>query len=252
MRIRVPTALAIVTLAALSSIAGPVFATSIGVHPRELADVILIFRPHDDHLFSVVDEVVRGDILKIERGLAPRLIISPAGTLGPSWKAGVPIRLYLLAFTDRSAHYPIGVEPAPVPKPPAITVSASQGPDPIHATATGQAWFGMDAVLTLRDPEFNVRVDVYVGITPPTGESLSLVLGVDPRPSQLVASAAPRPLLVDVLPTQPASFRAFYGLTAVDPRGWYTLYGLVVPTGADPLDPHRWLSTSFFPVLVSP
>jgi hypothetical protein len=92
-RVRRASCLAIVTVVTLVSVASSASGSSIGILPDP--DVILIFRPQDDHLFSVVEEVVRGDILRIEKGVAPRLIVSPAGTLGPAWQAGVPIRLSL-------------------------------------------------------------------------------------------------------------------------------------------------------------
>jgi hypothetical protein len=249
-QIRRASWLTIVTLVTLVSIASPASGTSIGIHPGELADVILIFRPHEDHLLCVAERVVRGDILKIEKGLAPGLIVCPAGTIGPEWRAGVPITLYLKAFTDRDAHYPIGAFRADVPKPPAITVSVRTGLATIHATSIPSPVVA-EALLTIPDSEWTEGVDVYVGVTLPSGESFSWVGGNDPSP-RLAASATPTPLLVGVVPTQPATFSVVHTFTTGNPLGWYRFYGLVVPAGADPVDPRRWLNASFFPFHVTP
>src|SRR5262249_51190013 len=159
-----------IVLVTLVSITTPTFGSSIGTPPNP--DVILIFRPQDDHIFSAVDEVIRGEILRIEKGVAPRLIVSPAGTLGPAWRAGGPVRLSLMKFADRDAHYPILVDPAPpVAQPPAIAVSATDGFVPIHAAAVGSP-IVMEATLTVPVDSLT-RLDVYIGIVPPGGEGLS-------------------------------------------------------------------------------
>ena len=246
--VRRASCLAIVTLVALVSIASPASSTSIGTLPD--ADVILIFRPQDDHLLSVVEEIVRGEILRIEKGVAPRLIVTPAGTLGPAWRAGVPIRLSLLKFADRDVHYPIFVEPAPpVPKPPEIAVSATDGFVTIHATPAG-APIVMEATLTVPDTS-TVRLDVYVGIVPPGGDSLSWVTSKYGLywPS-LTSSTAPVPYIVN-FPIYSGTHKLLYRAPAADAQGWHTLYGVIVPPGADPFDPQRWISSSFFPFLVT-
>jgi hypothetical protein len=247
MHTRWPSYIAIVILSTLVSVASPASGSSIGTPPDP--DVILIFRPHDDHLFSVVDEVVRGDILRVEKGVAPRLIVTPAGTLGPAWQAGVPIRLSLMKFADRDAHYPIFADRAPAPKPPAIAVSASDGLATIHAAPPGSP-IVMEAMLTVPDAESTARVDVYLGVVPPGGESLSWVVGTYSLPT-MVSSAAPVPYLVD-FPVYPATFRLSYRSSVAEARGWHTLYGLIVRAGANPLDPLQWISTSLFPFLVTP
>lgn len=237
-----------IVLVTLVSIASPTFGTSIGILPEP--DVILIFRPQDDHLFSVVEEVARGEILRIEKGVAPRLIVNPAGTLGPAWRAGVPIRLSLLKFGDRDAHYPIFVEPAPpVPKPPAIAVAATDGFVTIHATPAGSP-IVMEATLTVPDASLE-RLDVYVGIVPPGGESLSWVTSkYGLYWPTLTSSAAPVPYIVN-FPIYSGTHKLLYRAPAADAQGWHTLYGLIVPPGADPFDPARWISSSFFPFLVT-
>jgi hypothetical protein len=236
-----------IVLVTLVSIASPAFG-SIGILPEP--DVVLIFRPHDDHFFSAVEEVVRGEILSIEKGVAPGLIVTTAGSLGPAWQAGVPIRLSLLRFADRDAYYPISAGPAPpVPKPPAIAVAATDGFVTIHATPAGSP-IVMEATLTIPGNS-TTRLDVYVGIVPPGGEPLSWVpsqLGYD-WPT-LALTAPPRPLIVNFAIFS-GTRKLLYRAPAADVEGWHTLYGLIVPPGADPLDPQRWISSSFYPFLVT-
>jgi hypothetical protein len=154
-----------------------------------------------------------------------------------------------LKFTDRDAHYPILVEPAPpVPKPPAIAVTATDGFVTIHATPVASP-IVIEATLAVPDAAA-VRLDVYVGVVPPGGESLSWVAGKFGWPS-LTSSAEPLPYLVS-FPIYSGTHKLLYRAPAADARGWHTLYGLIVPPGADPLDPQRWISSSFFPFLVTP
>jgi hypothetical protein len=234
-------------LVTLVAIASPTFGSSIGILPDP--DVILLFRPQDDHVFSGAEEVVRGDILRVEKGVAPRIIVSPAGTLGPWWQAGVPIRLWLMKFANRDAYYPVFTEPAPpVLKPPAIAISATDGFVTVQTTPRGSP-IVMEAKLTVPDPG-GARLDVYLGVVPPGGELLSWVRGQFDFP-RLTASAAPVPYLVN-FPVSSWTSKVLYRAPAADAEGWHTLYGLIVPPGADPFDPARWISSSFFPFLVTP
>ena len=140
-----------------------------------------------------------------------------------------------------------------------IQVAASNGLFTFHATRIGSAFF-WEATLSVNDllvegPNCVVNVggnfghcDVYVGASLPDGRFVSWV--GDPQAPTLVTSAAPIPFLADVTAAKTTSFRLVHRFT--DPQGWYILYGLVVPAGADPLDPRRWTDTYFFPFLVGP
>ena len=137
-------------------------------------------------------------------------------------------------------------------------VVATDGMRTFHVTPIG-AEISMEATLSVKGgiliegPNCVVPVvhcDVYVGAIVPDGRFVSWV--GDPQAPTLVTSAAPIPFLADVTAAETTSFRLNHSFTAVDPQGWYVLYGLVVAAGADPLDPHRWLDTSFFPLLVTP
>jgi hypothetical protein len=238
---------ATIILATLLSIA-PSSATSIGSLPNP--DVIVLFRPQDDHVLCIREEIVRGDILGIEKGEAPRLIVCPAGTLGPWWQAGVPIRLWLNKFADRDAHYPVFTEQAPpLPKLPSIAISATDGFATIQTTPRGSPVV-MEATITVTVPDpWGVRLDVYLGVVPPDGGPLSWVRGQFDFPT-LTGSAVPVPYLKNV-PLFSGTYRQLYRAPAAEIQGWHTLYGVIVPPGADPLDPRQWISSSFARFLIT-
>ena len=141
-----------------------------------------------------------------------------------------------------------------------IRVAVSNGLFTYHATRIGAAisWeavLSVNADLLIEGPNCVVNgggnwghCDVYVGASLPDGRFVSWV--GDPQAPTLVTSAAPIPFLADVTAAETTSFRLVHRFT--DPQGWYILYGLVVPAGADPLDPRRWADTYFFPFLVGP
>jgi hypothetical protein len=118
-----------------------------------------------------------------------------------------------------------------------------------HATAVGAGLF-IHATLTVEQPNPVVRVDIYIGLISPTGQFESFV--GDPEAPTLAAGSAPMPLLTNVVPEQTQSFRVPRTFVPSEPQGWYVVYGLVVPTGAEPLIPNTWIDTSFFPLSVQP
>ena len=87
-----------------------------GPHPETMADVILVLEPHDTFPLNVMtsaEQVIRGSILRVERGAMPLQIVNTPNTIVDRLHPGVPVRLYLKAFKDRNAHYIIGVFPLP-------------------------------------------------------------------------------------------------------------------------------------------
>ena len=142
-----------------------------------------------------------------------------------------------------------------------ITVVATYGiVGPSHVAVAG-TWIITEAGLTVdgaayldrlagQKYTYAVPVDVYVGLIQPDGRFASWV--GDPRAPSLLIGPAPVPLLAGVVPSDVSSSQRVHQFGASDARGWYVLYGLVVDAGADPLDPHRWITTSFFPLLVTP
>lgn len=128
-----------------------------------------------------------------------------------------------------------------------ITVYATHGMGPIHATPI-VAGFRMDAILSLDYDDAPGGIDVYVGAILPDGRFASWV--GDPQKPSVSTGPAPVPFLVNFTPAD-ATYNLNQQLSSTDPRGWYTLYGIIVSAGANPLDPNRWLSTSFYPLLVT-
>lgn len=82
------------------------------VPPEQLADVIVVIRPHATlplHFPMPTDRVVQGDIVRLEKGALPLTILHTRNTMGAPVRAGVPVKLYLKAFKDGHAHYIINI-----------------------------------------------------------------------------------------------------------------------------------------------
>lgn len=107
----------------------------------------------------------------------------------------------------------------------------------------------IEAVVTPRPGfgEFTI-VDVYAGFIRPNGTSV-WVSGTPLAPT-LVESATPVPFLAGV-PGQATAIGATYRFADSDPRGWYTVFGVVVFAGADPHNPCAWIHTSTSSLLVT-
>src|SRR5262245_22741403 len=89
--------------------------TLIGVHPETMADVIVVLEPHRALPLDVPtsgEQVIHGSVLRVERGVVPQLIVNTPNTIVAPLRVGVPVRLYLKSFSNRNAHYIIGVLPA--------------------------------------------------------------------------------------------------------------------------------------------
>ena len=87
----------------------------IGVHPETVADVIVVLEPQQAFPLNVPtpgEQVIRGSVLRVERGVVPQLIVNTPNTIVAPLHVGVPVRLYLKSFSNRNAHYIIGVVPA--------------------------------------------------------------------------------------------------------------------------------------------
>jgi hypothetical protein len=90
--------------------------TRLGLPPvapiEEMADVILVLKPQEKyslHAPATVDRVVQGEIVRLEKGALPKIIVHTRNTLGSPLQAGVPVKLFLKEFKDGHAHYIIGV-----------------------------------------------------------------------------------------------------------------------------------------------
>jgi hypothetical protein len=215
------------------------------------ADVIVVLTPHTDIVtIAPVERVVLGDIERVEKGVAPQTIVYTANSFGAGVRAGVRVKLFLKAFSDRNVHYIIAaLPPEIVPSVVSVSVSAtSYGGAPARVTRIGSSVL-IEALVTAREgfSEF-VNVDVYAGFLRPNGASV-WVSGNALAPT-LVESATPVPFLVGA-PGQPTAIGVTYRFTEADPRGWHTVYGVVVFAGADPRNPCNWVHTSAFPLLVT-
>lgn len=60
------------------------------------------------HLPTPSDRIVHGDIVRIEKGVLPKIIVHTRNTFITPLQAGVPRKLFLKAFPDGSGHYIIG------------------------------------------------------------------------------------------------------------------------------------------------
>lgn len=82
----------------------------------EVADVVIVIKPRERyslHRPATVDRIVQGDLVRIEKGVAPLVILHTRNSFSSPLEAGVPVKLYLKAFKDGHAHYIIGVWPNP-------------------------------------------------------------------------------------------------------------------------------------------
>jgi len=157
--------------------------------------------------------------------------------------------LLVVGLVAISLFRPEASRAAPFLTPVSITVYATYGIGPLHTTPIG-AGILMDAVVSLEYGDFPHRVDLYVGAILPDGRFASWV--GDPAQPSLATGGTPQPFLVNVIPAEASYSLTVQQFSGGDPTGWYTLYGIIVPAGAPPLDPGRWLSTSFSPLLVTP
>jgi hypothetical protein len=108
--------LAVITVIAVVLTAGQ----AAGHYPTtplaQVADVILVIKPHERyslHLPATVDRIVLGDIVRIEKGVLPKMIVHTRNTFTLPLEAGVPVKLFLSPFKDGHGHYIIGVSREP-------------------------------------------------------------------------------------------------------------------------------------------
>lgn len=78
--------------------------------PERSADSIIILRPDIDISAVTVEEIViKGEILKVEKGLKPDVIIRNANTLIRPLNKGVAVKMFLKQHLEREAYYPIAI-----------------------------------------------------------------------------------------------------------------------------------------------
>lgn len=80
---------------------------------EQAADVIVVLKPHVRQFLdipTVTDRVIQGDIVRLEKGVVPTMIVHTRNTFTSPLEANVPVKLYLKEFRDGHGHYIIGVD----------------------------------------------------------------------------------------------------------------------------------------------
>lgn len=83
-----------------------IFATTMGQHPSEIADVIVDYMPHNDHDLDKVkshDTVIKGHTIHLYKGEQPMIIVHTANAFVRPMKLNEPVRLYLKKFEGTRA-----------------------------------------------------------------------------------------------------------------------------------------------------
>lgn len=91
-------------------------ADRVAVPLAQAADVIVVLMPDESDDGACVgphDCIVRGSVVRLDKGPMPEQIVRTANSFGNPLKAGEPITLYLKKFEDRDAYYLIGAIPMP-------------------------------------------------------------------------------------------------------------------------------------------
>src|SRR6266481_80362 len=69
--------------------------------------LITVIKPHEKHSLHIpatVDRVIEGDIVRIEKGVQPKMIVHTRNTFTLPLKADVPVKLFLSPFKDGHGH----------------------------------------------------------------------------------------------------------------------------------------------------
>ena len=109
------TYLAVITVIAVVLTAGHAAGHYPNIPLEQLADVVIVIKPHGKyslHMPATVDRVIEGDIVRVEKGVQPTMILQTRNTFTSPLEAGVPVRLYLKTLKGGHAHYLIGVSHA--------------------------------------------------------------------------------------------------------------------------------------------
>ncbi|MGH7388010.1 MAG: hypothetical protein ACREM3_00940 [Candidatus Rokuibacteriota bacterium] len=83
------------------------------VPPEVTADSIVVFQPHTMHHLNApvpFHRTIHGDVVRVEKGVAPKTIVHTAHTIVSGLAAGQLVRLGLKQFKDSDAYYIIFVD----------------------------------------------------------------------------------------------------------------------------------------------
>jgi hypothetical protein len=81
---------------------------------EQAADVIVVLVPDetfDLHIPTPHERVIRGSIVRLDKGPMPPMIVHTPNTFVTPLQAKVPAKLFLTKFKDRDASFIIGVHP---------------------------------------------------------------------------------------------------------------------------------------------
>lgn len=84
------------------------------IPPELIADSIVTYVPDMDmplHKMEPTERMIEGEVIKVEKGVEPYLIIHNANTMIAPLKEGVPVKLFLKRHPDKDAYYPIAIFP---------------------------------------------------------------------------------------------------------------------------------------------
>jgi len=233
-----------------------------------LAESIVIFVPSKDQSLLTGDQelIIEGSVAKVEKGTTPNLIIMPAHTLSGPLQSGIPERLYLTKLADRDAYMPLMHTALSfkerMTSPPIISVSVvDQLGSETFSAGIGQ-YFSTSTYFfntTISFPGAFIgtafKGDVYFGVIPPENNR-SFTWVTDGGVSSLKEGLTP--IARDIEMTQNSTFSLSstlgqsiqYAFKNTESAGMYSIFALLVASGADPSVSRNWIGVNMVPLVV--
>ncbi|MES2605479.1 MAG: hypothetical protein V4603_11115 [Pseudomonadota bacterium] len=240
-----------------------------GPPPQELAESIVIFIPLED-IPAIYpgseDRVIKGQIGRVEKGVAPTAIVKHANTLTAPMAAGVPVTLFLIRQEGKDFHYPIyfsALAPsvselstlalAPAPEI-SVQVTTPVGA-PVHAARLNGMAHSLSANIRIPADALKIQVDLYFGVIRPGGTGTTTWINAATGPALQTGMS---PLLkginmgtaATITTTELFGHDVEHVFTGKEPAGMYLLFALLVAAGADPSNTKTWLGVDMTPLFV--
>lgn len=244
-------------------------ATSVlATNPAIAADSIVIFVPSKEQSLLTTDQelIIEGNIAKVEKGVTPGLIIMPAHSLSGPLQSGIPERLYLIKLTDRDAYSPMLHSALSFKErmtfPPIISVSmVDQLGSETFSAGIGQHFptstYYFNATISFPGAFVGTpfKGDIYFGVIPPENNR-SFTWVTDGGVNSLKEGLTP--IVRDVAMTQNSTFSLSstlgqsiqYGFKNTESAGMYSIFALLVPSGADPSVTRNWIGINMVPLVI--
>ncbi|WP_432745604.1 hypothetical protein ABXJ76_07335 [Methylobacter sp. G7] len=252
-------------------------ASSVAENPAIAADSIVIFVPSKDQSLLITDQelIIEGSIAKVEKGVAPSLIIIPAhsflmplqtGIPERMYQTGIPERMYLRKLTDRDAYSPMQQYilsfKERMTSPPIISVSiVDEFGSEIFSAGIGQYFptstYYFNATISFPGAFVGTpfKGDVYFGVIPPeNNRSFTWVTdgGVNSLKEGLI------PIARDIGISQNSTFSLSstlgqsiqYAFKNTESAGMYSIFALLVASGADPSVTRNWIGINMVPLVI--